>query len=459
MATRYPPGPVNLPLASVWRQRNLLPFLQHVAARYGDVSHFRVGRQHYYLVNDPELVRGVLVTDAANFTKGPALRAAKITLGEGLLTSEGDLHRRQRRLIGPVFHPKQVATYGEQMVSYAQRMADDWRDGRVFDVHEQMTALTLEVVTKVLFGGEISGEVDRVGEAMRVMVVMFDRARNPLAPVLNRLPLPSNFRFLRALREVESTLQGFIDRRRAEGGDRPDLLSLLLKARDTEGDAGGMSDQQLRDEAVTLFAAGHETTANALVWTWYLLAQNPQAERRLHEELDDVLGGGRVPTVEDLDRLAYTRCVLAESMRLYPPAWVIARQAKERYELAGYAVPAGSVLLMSQFLLHRDARYWEDPLRFEPGRFAEGARAASGRPKYAYFPFGGGPRSCVGEPFAWVEATLLLATLARRWRLELAEPGRPVELHPTITLRPRGALRMRVRGRRRKTEVGRQNRE
>jgi cytochrome P450 len=218
------------------------------------------------------------------------------------------------------------------------------------------------------------------------------------------------------------------------------LLTLLLTARDTEGDAGGMSDKQLRDEAVTLFTAGHETTANALVWTWYLLAQNPAAEAELHAEVDRVLGD-RPATAADVERLEYARRVLAESMRLYPPAWVIAREAATEYEVGGYRVPAGSVLLMSQFLLHRDARFWPHPERFDPSRFTDEARAA--RPRYAYFPFGSGPRSCIGEGFAWSEATVLLATLARRWRLELL-PGQRVRLHPTITLRPRDPLMMRV---------------
>lgn len=405
-----------------------------------------MGRRDYYLLNHPDFVKQVLVTDAGNFIKGPAIRNAKITLGEGLLSSERDVHKRQRRLITPVFHPHRVATYVGPMVRYAEDLGNRWRDGQVFDVHEQMTALTLEVVTQVLFGGEIGTEVGKIGQAMGVLVSMFDRARNPLAPVLNKLPLPSNFRFLRSLREVETILQRFIESKRAAiAGEElpagpPDLLTLLLFARDTEGDAGGMSDRQLRDEAVTLFTAGHETTANALVWTWYLLAQNPAVERELHAEVDRVIGD-HPPTTADLDRLEYTRMVLAESMRLYPPAWLVAREALEDYEIGGYRLPAGSVLMMSQFLLHRDGRFWPDPERFDPLRFTEERKAT--RPRYAYFPFGSGPRSCIGEGFAWVEATILLATLARRWRLELV-PGQRVRLHPTITLRPRDALKMRA---------------
>jgi cytochrome P450 len=280
---------------------------------------------------------------------------------------------------------------------------------------------------------------------------MFDRARNPLAPVLNRLPLPSNLRFLRALGEVERILDGFIENKRralaaGEGaGDRPDLLTLLLRAQDVErGDAGGMSNEQLRDEAITLFAAGHETTANALVWTWYLLARNPGVEREMHAEIDRVVGD-RPVEAGDVENLVYTRMVLAESMRLYPPAWVVAREAVGEVGVGGYRVPAGSVLLMSQYLLHRDGRYWEEPERFDPMRFTEEGKA--GRPRYAYFPFGSGPRSCIGEGFAWVEGVVLIATVARRWRLELVG-GQTVGLNPTITLRPSGEVRMRVAGRR-----------
>ncbi|HZZ43939.1 MAG TPA: cytochrome P450 [Tepidisphaeraceae bacterium] len=435
---RSPPGPWNPPLTSLWRQRDLLRFLLRIGSQYGDLWRFRVGRRNYYVLNHPDHIRQVLIADASKFIKGPAIRNARITLGDGLLSSEGDLHKQQRRLITPVFHPTRVATYAERMVQCAETMCAHWTDGQVIDLHQRMTALTLDVVTQVLFGGEIGTDVGRIGAAMHVLVNMFDRARNPLAPLLNKLPLPSNFRFLRALREVEATLQGFIENKKRGNRDPknpPDLLELLLAT-------GGMSDKQLRDEAVTLFTAGHETTANALVWTWYLLAQHPEAEQKFHEELDRVLGD-RLARSEDLDHLPYTRMVLSESMRLYPPAWIVARQAVENYEIAGYPIAAGSVLLMSQYLIHRDPRFWgDDPTRFDPGRFTEDAK--SQRPRWAYFPFGAGPRSCIGEGFAWVEAMLLLATIGRRWRLQLVDPHQTVHLHATITLRPENAIPMRL---------------
>jgi cytochrome P450 len=420
-------------------QRGLLEFLVETAGRYGDVAHFRAGRNKYYLLSHPEHIRDVLVTHDANFTKGPALRNAKVTLGEGLLTSEDPLHRRQRRLVQPAFQPHRVAGYADTMVRYAERLADRWRDGQSIDSSDEMTRLTLGIVAKALFDAEIDEEVRQIGEAMAVTVTMFDRARTPLAPLLNRLPLPSNFRFRRSLKRVVETVERMIEQRRAGGEDRGDFLSILLNARDAEG--GGMSDQQVRDEAITLFSAGHETTANALVWTWYLLAQHPQVERRLHGELDSTLPD-RPPTADDVPKLTYTRAVVSESMRLYPPAWIVGRQARADYRAGDYMVPAGGVVLMSQYVVHRDARWWPDPLLFKPERWADKS-AMDRRPRYAYFPFGGGQRSCIGEPFAWAEAVLLIATLARRWRLRLT-PGQKVELLPTITLRPKRGIRMQL---------------
>lgn len=424
--------------------RDIVGFLSRVQRDYGDVASFRLGRRRIYLLSHPEHIRDVLVTRAENFTKGPALRMAKVTLGEGLLTSEGDFHRRQRRMIQPAFHAQRVADYGADIVRFALRARERWRPGEVVEVRAAMTQLTLEIVAKTLFDAEIDAEVRELGEAMDVTVTMFDRSRYPWAPLLNVLPLASNRRFLRAKDRVFQTIERMIADRRASPSERNDLLSILLRARDAEGDGGGMSDEQLRFEAMTLFTAGHETTANAMVWTWWLLAQNPAAEARLHEELTRELAG-RAPTVADVPRLAYTRAVLSESMRLYPPAWIVGREAAGAHVVGDYEIPRGGVVLMSQYLVHRDARWWERPEAFEPGRWL-GESSAAGRPRYAYFPFGGGPRQCVGESFAWLEGILLIATLAQRWRLRLVD-GSSVRLHATITLRPRDPMRMRVEAR------------
>lgn len=452
--SRLPPGPPSprLPLLSYFRvrRRGLLNVLSDLAKRYGDVVFFRIAGRPFCLLTDPELIRRVVVTDNALFTKSHALGHAKTVLGEGLLTSEGDLHKRQRKMIAPVFHAQQVKSYADDFVRQAQRMAENWRDGQAIDLTAAMTELTLRVVTKSLFDTELEAEVRPIGQDMAIIVEMFERARNPLAPLLARLPLASNRRFRGALTRLDERISGMIRARRVQAksdpagaGARFDLLSLLLMAQDEEGT---MSEQQVRDEAVTLFMAGHETTANALIWTWLLLAEHPEVDTKLHEEIDATLAGGRGASAEDVPKLRYTRAVLAESMRLRPPAWVIARQRADAYDLSNdYQLPPQTTILMSQYLVHRDPRWWPEPEAFRPERWLDESAAAA-RPKYAYFPFGGGPRSCVGEPFAWLEAILLLATLAQRWRL-LRMDNAPIELFPTITLRPKQPVRMTIRAR------------
>jgi len=440
------PGDVLLQLRT-----DTLGFLTRTARTYGDAVPFRAWTWRYLLLNDPEAIRDVLVTRAGQFLKGPALRRATSTLGQGLLTSEGDFHRRQRRLAQPAFHPQRVAGYGAAMAKIAARTGEEWEkigDGGRIDAHEEMMRLTLRVVAKTLFDSDVESEVDALGEAMNIVVARFIRAVAPWGPLMNRLPLPGNFRFKRARRMLVDTVQRFIAERRAESArgrsDRADLLSLLLQSRDDEEGAGneGMSDEQLRDESLTIFTAGHETTANALTFTWHLLAERSDAEGKLHEELERVLGD-RLPAIVDLDRLPYTRAVLAESMRLYPPAWAVAREAKQDMEVGGRPVAAGTIILMSQWVTHRDARWWPEPELFDPDRWVPGEPAHDpDRPRYAYFPFGGGPRICIGEAFAWTEGVLALATLARRWKLRPAVPGRPIALQPTITLRPKSGLPM-----------------
>ena len=437
-----------------------LRFLTRTARAYGDFVPFRIGGLRMLLVNDPEAIREVLVTKNDSFTKSPALRNAKVTLGEGLLTSEGDFHRRQRRLSQPAFHPQRVAAYGDVMVRYADEMVGCWSEGGTLDVHEQMMRVTLRVVAKTLFDAELPADIEEIGAAMDVLVKMFRRATNPFGPLLNRLPLPSNFRFLKALGLVHGIIDRFIAGHRAAGVDRGDLLSMLMAARDAggevtvdhaaEGPASGnsvpgerMTDKQLRDEIFTLFTAGHETTANALTFTWYLLGRHPQAEARVHQEVDRVLVG-RVPTSADVDEFPYVRAVLSESMRLYPPAWIVTRQAKHDVDVAGRRVPAGQVIMVSQWVTHRDPRWWPEPDAFKPERWLDASQPD--RPRYAYFPFGGGARSCIGEFFARMEATLIIAAVARHWRMTLVDPKEPA-LQPTITLRPRNPLRVVVRKR------------
>ena len=411
-----------------------------MARDHGDVTRFRVGHWDYWFFTHPNAVRDVLVTQDELFIKGPALRRAKETLGEGLLTSEGDLHRRQRRLVQPVLHPNRVTTYADAMTAYAAEAADSWHAGQEFDLHEQMMKLTLRIVAKTLFDADVAAEVDSIGHAMDVSVGMFARAMSPWGPLLNFLPLPSNFRFKREWGRLMALIDRFVQDRRSNDTGRDDLLSRLLRATDSDSDGGAMSDRQLRDEAITLFTAGHETTANALTFTFYLLSQHAEVERKLQEELRNVLDG-RLPTAADVETLPYTRMVLSEAMRLYPPAWALGRESIAPCSIGGYSVPSGSVVLLSQWVTQRDPRWWPDPLRFDPMRFDPENRSV--RPRWAYFPFGGGSRQCVGESFAWMEAILVLATLATRWRLIYLADG-PPPLRPLITLRPAAPVRVRV---------------
>jgi cytochrome P450 len=422
-----------------------MDFLTSMARTHGDVAGFQIGGQPIVLVSDPDRIRDVLVTHGRQFHKGRGLERAKLLLGEGLLTSEDDFHMRQRRLAQPAFHRARVSAYADVMASYARRQADRWHDGQRLDVSHEMAAYTLAVVGKTLFDADIEDEAQDIGEALAAAIEAFNFSVLPFADLLLALPLPVSRRFKRGRTRLDATIYRLIGERRASGEDRGDLLSMLLLAQDTEGDGGGMTDLQLRDEVLTLLLAGHETTANLLAWTLYLLSRHPDAERRLHDEIDGVasesLGG------EDLSRLPYTRAVLAESMRLYPPAWIVGRRAMNEYAIGEHVVPARTIVLMSQWIVHRDPRWWPNAESFQPERWLPGGSAMSPtRPKFSYFPFGAGTRVCIGEQFAWMEGTLALATIARRWRLRLA-PGAVVEPQPIITLRVKGGLHMTVHAR------------
>ncbi|MDQ3805608.1 MAG: cytochrome P450 [Acidobacteriota bacterium] len=414
-------------------RRDPLAFLTRLAREHGDVAQFRIGPQRAFLLSHPDLVRDLLVTHHDRFHKGRALQRAKRLLGEGLLTSEGEFHRRQRRLAQPAFHRQRVNSYGATMVEYAERASRRWRDGQTLDIAQEMMRLTLAVVGKTLFDADVESEADEVGEALTEVMELFGYLMLPYSELLEHLPLPASRRFRRARARLDSVIYRIIEDRRRGGADRGDLLSMLLLAVDEEGDQTGMTNEQLRDEVMTLFLAGHETTANLLSWAWYMLAQHPEVERRLHEELDAALAEGRAPSAEDAPALRYTDMIVAETMRLFPPAWTLGRLAIADHEAAGYHIPRGSLVLASQYVCHRDPRHFPDPERFDPERFTPGAKAA--RPQFSYFPFGGGVRRCIGEGFAWTEATLILAALARRWRVRLL-PGRRVETQPRITLRP-----------------------
>ena len=409
-------------------------------AKHGEITEIRIATQKVVLLTNPEHIRTLLVTNQRNFSKGRGLERTKIFLGEGLLTSEGDFHLRQRRLAQPAFHRERIAGYADVMSSDASRIAASWQDGTTLDVYEEMMRLALSIAGKTLFDTDIEHEATSIGEAITLSMKMFNYSVLPLGTLFEYVPLPWIRRLHAARRRMDEIIYGMINERRASGVDRGDLLSMLIMAQDTEGDGGQMTDRQLRDEAVTLLSAGHETTAVALTWAWYLLSENPEAEARLHEELDRVLGG-RAPTVADYPNLTYTRAVFSEAMRLYPPAWIIERRAIGDCEIGGYKIPKDAIVLASPFITHRDTRWWKDPEQFDPARWT--AEAQGERPKFAYFPFGAGTRICIGEQFAWMEGILVLATIAQQWRLR-HDPTHLVELEPQVTLRPRHGMRMQL---------------
>jgi cytochrome P450 len=417
--------------------RNPLEFITSMSQAGGDIVHYRLAFRDVFLIRHPDLIRDVLVTRQHDFAKGEGLKWARRFLGDGLLTSEGEFHTRQRRLAQPAFHRQRIGSYGEAMVAHAARARERWRDGEDLWLDREMVRVTLGIAGETLFDADTEAQAVEIGAALTDIIRLFPRFALPFGGLLNLLPLPSNRRYLRGRRRLDATVYGLIEARRRDGKDRGDLLSMLTMARDEETGAG-MSDRQLRDEVMTLLLAGHETTANALCWTWYLLSQNPGAEARLHRELDEALQA-RLPTVDDLPALPYTEMVLAESMRLFPPAWGLGRRALTDLDLGGVRIPANALVLSSPYLVHRDARWFPDPLRFDPERFTSEAKAA--RPRFSYFPFGGGARGCIGEPFAWMEGVLVLATLAQRWCFRLV-PGHPVEPQALITLRPRHGMHM-----------------
>lgn len=441
MTPQYPPGPKRKFLGTgfIGFRRDPIAFIQNMAREYGDISYFRMGPQDVYFLNHPDYVRDVLVTHQQNFTKGRALQRSKRLLGEGLLTSEGEFHRRQRRLAQPAFHRQRIASYGAVMTEYAMRMSDKWSDGETLDISREMMRLTLGIVGQTLFDADVEAEADEIGEALTSIVKLFNAMMLPFSELLEKLPLPQKRRFERAKERLDATIYRMIEERRRSGENQGDLLSMLLHARDEEGDGRGMTDKQVRDEALTIFLAGHETTANAMTWTWYLLSENPDVEAKLHAEIDSVLASGRPPTFEDVAQLRYTEMVLAESMRLYPPAWAIGRLSINEHEIAGYTMPPRSLVLVSPYVMHHDARYFPDPERFDPERWTSAAREE--RPQFSYFPFGGGARRCIGEGFAWMEGILLIATLAQAWRLRHV-PTHKVALQPAITLRPKHGMLM-----------------
>lgn len=435
-----PPGPKGLPVVGSLFDyfKNILGFLTRISEDYGDVVYYKLGSRKMYLLNDPEDIKDVLITNNRNFEKSRALKRSKIILGEGLLTSEGEFHVKQRRTIQPVFHHKRIKSYGDVMAEYASRLGEDWKNGTVVDIHKEMMKLTLYIVSKTIFDSDMESDSEEIGQCLTDLVTLFPVMIFPYSEYLDNLPLPANKRFFAAKDKLDSIIYGLIEERKANPGEKTDLLSMLLEAEDEEAGGQRMSDEQVRDEAMTLFLAGQESTANSLVWTWYLISSHPEVERKIHEEVDSVLGG-RLPSLDDLGKLSYTQNVFKEALRLYPPAWALARHVKEDYEVGGYTIPAGADIFISQYVVHRDPRLYREPQRFIPERWE--IEETKDLPRFAYFPFGGGPRRCIGEPFAWMEGVIIIATIASKWKMRVV-PHQKVEPEPLITIRPKGGLRV-----------------
>ncbi len=403
--TAVPPGPkLSFFNQLIYRPGgDPLRFFTDLAQTYGDLVSYRMAGEQVFFVNSPQHIKDILVTYNRSFIKGRGLERAKRLLGDGLLTSEDPLHLRQRRLMQPAFHRERIASYAATMVAYADRLRQGWSGGATIDAAHEMMRLTLSIAGKTLFDLDVESQAAEVGRALTAVMESFWTAMLPMVDVLEKMPIPQLRRARLARARLDAIIYGMIDERRAGGRikDRGDLLSMLLLAQDDEApatvagaSAPGMSDRQVRDEAMTIFLAGHETTANALTWTWYLLSGAPEVERRLHDEVDRVLGG-RLPAIGDIPNLPYIEQVVTEAMRLYPPAWIIGRRAIEPYRIDGYVAPARSIFVMSPYVIQRDARYYRAPDTFDPGRWTPEFRAAL--PKFAYFPFGGGPRQCIGE--------------------------------------------------------------
>jgi cytochrome P450 len=436
MPARLPPGPPSDSWTGSFKtySRDPLGYLPKLARDYGDIVTLRYYNFRVYFISHPDYIEEALVAQNRKFIKGRILRANKRLFGNGLLTSEGDFWLRQRRLAQPAFHRARIASYADTMVRFAQRLVAEWKSDEEYDMHAEMMRLTLQIVAKTLFDADVDREAQQVGRALEaIMELNSDFRKLMLTP--SWLPIPRNINAAIATSRLDKIIFRFIEQRRASGKDAGDLLSMLLAAQDEDGSR--MTDRQLRDEAMTIFLAGHETTANALTWTWLLLAQNPAAEAKLHAELGAVLAG-RAPALDDLPNLRYAGHVITESMRLYPPAWGMARVAIEDAEIAGYPIPKGCGVSLAQWVVHRDPRWYDAPEEFRPERW-EGDLLKR-LPRFAYFPFGGGPRQCIGNNFATMEATLLLATIAQRFRIRVV-PGHPIVPMPTITLRPRYGIR------------------
>jgi cytochrome P450 len=440
----YPPGlSVNLLWFALrkFRPPDPIALFQHLADTYGDIAHYKIGPHHILYLNHPEYIREVLVVQNDNFIKERTVQRSKMLLGEGMITAEGSAHRAQRAVAQPAFHRQRIGEYAGIMVEEAVHIRDSWRAGETRDIAADMMHLTLNVVARTLFATDLREEVFELAAAInRIMGLYNFLVMLPAAEWLVHVRPPGLAAFVRARKRIDAVVYRMIEAHERSGQNSGSLLDMMLAGTPATDE---QSRQNLRDQVITIFLAGYETVANALSWTWYLLSQNPQCAAKMGREVDEVLGG-RLPTMEDVPRLRYSENVMAEGLRLYPPAWAMGRYARNDFALGEYFLPARTTVLMSQFVMHRDPRYFPDPLRFDPERFSPEGKARRG--KFTYFPFGAGARQCIGEAFAWMEGVLILATLAQKWNLRLSPKAR-VEPQPLITLRPKYGMLMEIEAR------------
>jgi cytochrome P450 len=442
MKTHYPPGPRDWFFGLTIGRRSFrepLTFLLDMARRYGDIVHMHIGPVHTYLISHPNLIREVLVTKGKSFRKWERQkRVFRKIDGDGLINSEGDFWLRQRRLIQKAFHHGRLARYAEMMVERTRRRLDGWAPGAALNLDQEMSQLALEITGQTLFGVDLRDQAGWLSETAEALRETFVREFLAIVPLPDWLPLPSKRRMRRAIRDLDTFITGIIRERRASGADKGDLLSMLLLAVDDQGDGTGMTDRQARDEAVTLFNAGHDSTSAALAWTGYFIARYPGVQERLREEVEAALGG-RAATLEDLPRLTFAGTVVKESLRIYPPTPVlINRQAITEVEVGGYRLPRGGLVILSPYVTQRDPRWFPEPERFDPDRFGPGRVELV--PAYAFFPFGAGPHVCVGNAFALMEITLVVATLVQRFQVELTPGQEALVPELKVSLRPKGGV-------------------
>jgi cytochrome P450 len=421
-----------------------IPLFEHLHNTFGPIAHYRFMGTTIVFVNDPDWINELLVTQASSFVRERTLKRMKILLGEGLITSDDPIHMQQRRIVAPAFHRQRIAGYADQIVSSAASIADSWPAGQPIDINDQMMQLSLHIVARTLFDSEVTADVLAVRDEVNTIMGLYNfLVAFPRLESVLHWPIPGVIKFRRSRAKLDAVVATMIASRRtlsrSQLEQRGDLLSMLMAARDEDNSGKGMTDVQVRDELLTIFLAGYETVANALTWTWYLLSQNPEAADKMYAEVNEVLGTSTA-TVDHYPRLRYTEQVFAESMRLYPPAWAMGRQSTVPIELGPYRFPPQTHFFFSQYVMHRSPEYWPDPLAFRPERHTPEARAT--RPRFVYFPFGGGRRQCIGEGFAWMEGVLSLATIAQRWRLHFL-PTYPVIPQAKITLRPKHPMIMR----------------